>query len=85
LLPGELRRTEAVIIFYWHEPRPTDAGAPSGGSPSGAGAPSGPAGGAPGPGFKPGPGPAGGSAPGQQPPAQEKAKPGRFGGVDSDV
>ena len=25
LAPGELRRTEFVIIFFWHEPRPTEA------------------------------------------------------------
>lgn len=79
LLPGELRRTEAVIIFYWHEPRPTDPAIPppvatpgtQGGMPG--------IGGGSAPGGAPPPGPA------PQPPPAEQPKPGgggRFRDVD---
>ncbi|MCS7015681.1 MAG: type IV pilus assembly protein PilM [Gemmatales bacterium] len=74
LRPGELRRTEVVIIFYWHEPRPTEAtaqGSPPGpakpGGPFGSGSPSG------------APGPAGGGAPPPPPAQQPKPPPGPGG------
>ncbi|GBD36879.1 Cell division protein FtsA [bacterium HR36] len=80
LLPGELRRSEAVVIFYWHEPRPTDASIPSAPAKP---APAGQAGsdGAP-PGSAPGGAPPPGPSP--QPPPQEQRKPGgRFGDIDA--
>jgi type IV pilus assembly protein PilM len=81
LAPGELRRTEFVIIFFWNEPRPTEASweqwqravtPPAGG----AGMPGAVPGGGPGPGAQPPPAPA-------APPEQ---KPGGFGRkIDVDV
>ncbi|MCS7168287.1 MAG: type IV pilus assembly protein PilM [Gemmatales bacterium] len=73
LRPGELRRTEAVIIFYWHEPRPTEVSV-QGQSPGFVPA-------KPGAGFGPAmpqgaPGPVPGGAPPPPPPPPPSPKPG---------